>query len=80
MALVKYPPNVGKNDGVILFDDVCKLCNRWSLFIIKHDKQQRFKLCSVQSPEGQSILKHFEMPTDHFDTMLYVEDNTKCTK
>jgi len=73
--VTKYPPNVGVNDCVILFDGVCKLCNTWSQFIIKVDTQQRFKLCSVQSPEGQSILRHFEMPTDHFDTMLYVEGN-----
>lgn len=73
--VTKYPPNVGVNDCVILFDGVCKLCNVWSQFIIKVDTQQRFKLCSVQSPEGQSILNHFEMPTDHFDTMLYVEGN-----
>jgi len=73
MSGVKYPPNVGENDCVILFDAVCKLCNTWAKFIIQHDKQQYFKLCSVQSPEGQNILKHFKMPTDHFDTMLYVE-------
>ena len=73
----KYPPNIGENDCVILFDGVCKLCNAWSQFIIKVDTQQRFKLCSVQSPEGQNILRHFAMPTDHFDTMLYVEGN-KC--
>lgn len=73
MSIEKYPPNVDVNDCVILFDGVCKLCNAWSQFIIKYDKQQQFKLCSVQSPEGQSILKHFDMPTEHFDTMLYVE-------
>ena len=72
-AVEKYPPNVGVNDCVILFDGVCKLCNVWSQFIIKFDTRQRFKLCSVQSPEGQSILSYFEMPIDHFDTMLYVE-------
>ena len=75
MTVEKYPPNVDVNDCVILFDGVCKLCNAWSKFIIKYDSRQRFKLCSVQSPEGQSILKHFNMPTDHFDTMLYVEGN-----
>jgi len=68
---------MGENNCVILFDGICKLCNVWSKFIIKVDTQHRFKLCSVQSPEGQSILKHFNMPTDHYDTMLYVEGN-KC--
>ena len=73
MPLNKYPPHIEINDCVILFDSICKLCNAWCQFIIKYDTQQRFKLCSVQSPEGQSILKHFNMSTDHFDTMLYVE-------
>jgi predicted DCC family thiol-disulfide oxidoreductase YuxK len=75
MTVEKYPPNVDVNDCVILFDGICKLCNAWSKFIIKYDNRQRFKLCSVQSPEGQSILAHFNMPTDYFDTMLYVEGN-----
>ena len=71
----KYPPHIAAGDCIILFDGVCKLCSIWSQFIIKYDTQGRFKLCSVQSPEGQSILRYFEMPTDHFDTMLYVEGN-----
>ncbi|TWX64319.1 thiol-disulfide oxidoreductase DCC family protein [Colwellia demingiae] len=75
MTIEKYPPNIDINDCVILFDGVCKLCNVWTQFIVKVDTQQRFKLCSVQSPEGQSILNHFKMPTDHFDTMLFVEGN-----
>lgn len=75
MEKLKYPPNVAENDCVILFDGVCKLCNVWTQFIVKVDTQQRFMLCSVQSPEGQIILTHFKMPTDHFDTMLYVEGN-----
>ena len=75
MASTDYPPNISANDRVILFDGVCKLCNFWSQFIIKYDVQHRFKLCSVQSPEGKKILAHFGMPTDYFETMLYVEGN-----
>lgn len=29
----------------------------------------------MQSLEGQQILCYFNMPTDHFDTLLYVEGN-----
>lgn len=80
MTSEKYPPNVKVNDCVILFDGVCKLCNAWSQFIIKYDNYKRFKLCSVQSPEGQQILEYFNMPTDNFDTMLYVEGNRSFDK
>lgn len=67
------PPNVSATDKVVLFDGVCKLCNAWSKFLIKHDAQHVFKLCSVQSDEGQKILHHFGLPTDAYETMLYVE-------
>ena len=71
----KPPPYVEASDKVILFDGVCKLCNAWSNFIIKHDKQRLFKLCSVQSKEGKEILNHFGYPTEFYDTMVYVEGN-----
>ena len=73
MNSTNLPPNVGMADKVILFDGVCKLCNAWSSFIIQHDHQRAFKLCSVQSNEGQKILKHFGLSTDVYDSMLVVE-------
>lgn len=72
---MKLPPNVGATDKVILFDGVCKLCNAWSNFIIKHDHQHVFKLCSVQSNEGQKILRHFGLSTEVYESMLVVEGN-----
>ncbi|WP_199610765.1 thiol-disulfide oxidoreductase DCC family protein [Flocculibacter collagenilyticus] len=71
--LVALPPNVERGDRVILFDGVCKLCNAWSKFIIAYDTKRKFKLCSVQSDEGQQILSHFGLSTIEFSTMLYVE-------
>jgi predicted DCC family thiol-disulfide oxidoreductase YuxK len=65
-------PYLGEHENVILFDGVCKLCNAWSNFIIRHDLRHRFRLASVQSPEGKAILAHFGYPTERFDTMLVV--------
>lgn len=69
----KLPPCIAASDKVILFDGVCKLCNAWSNFIIKYDRQHLFKLCSVQSEEGKKILLHFGLPSESYETMLYVE-------
>lgn len=77
---MNLPPNIKKDDCVILFDGVCKLCNSWSNFIIKNDMSHHFKLCSVQSVEGQKILNYFDFPTDYFETMLYVEGNNYYQK
>ena len=75
MKTTALPPNIEAMDKVILFDGVCKLCNAWSKFIIKHDKKHTFKLCSVQSEEGKKILLHFGFPSEFYETMLYVEGN-----
>ena len=80
MSIHKLPPNIGVSDKVILFDGVCKLCNAWSNFIIKHDRQRVFKLCSVQSKEGKQILLHFGLPSESYETMLYVEGNQSFQK
>ena len=74
------PPHMRAEDKVILFDGVCRLCNAWSRFIIRFDRENVFKLASVQSPQGQAILQHFGLPTDYFETMLFVEGNMAYAK
>ena len=76
----RFPPKVTQYDQIILFDGVCKLCTRWSRFIIRFDKHHVFKLCSVQSDEGQAILKWFGFPTDYHETMLLVQGDKALTK
>ncbi|AGI23264.1 thiol-disulfide oxidoreductase DCC family protein [Pseudomonas sp. MT3] len=67
------PPDMLPGDKVVLFDGVCRLCTGWSRFLLRHDRDRRLKLCSVQSPEGQAILDWFGLPTDYFDTLLYID-------
>ena len=74
------PPYVNPQDQIILFDGVCKLCNGWSRFIIRFDTRKKFKLCAVQSDQGQAILQWFGYPTDVFDTMLLVQGNRALEK
>jgi len=74
------PAFINKNDKVILFDGVCKLCNAWARFIIKFDKTQQFKLASVQSKQGKVLLKHFALPTQEINTMVLIHGNNAYTK
>ena len=63
------------NNKLILFDGECKLCNAWCRFIIKHDKKWLFKLVSMQSGKGQKILNNLNIPTEHFKTMVVINNN-----
>ena len=71
--MTALPPFVGPTDCVVLFDGVCKLCNGWANFIIRHDPDQQVRLASVQSIEGQVLLEWAGLPQDAFDTMAVID-------
>lgn len=42
-------------DGLILFDGVCVFCSRWVRFVLKLDRQKRFRFLPIQSPGGRDL-------------------------
>lgn len=68
-------PAIAAGERVVLFDGVCKLCNGWTKFLIRHDRQRLFRLASVQSPQGQALLACYGLPTDRFDSMALIDDD-----
>lgn len=71
MAIV--PACLNNVERVVLFDGVCNLCNNNVLFLIRKDKSQRLKFCSVQSPAGQAILSWLNLPLDVHESILLLE-------
>lgn len=67
-------PLLAPGETVVLFDGVCKLCNGWAQFVIRHDRGQRIRLATVQSAEGQALLAWAGLPLDRFDTMATIRD------
>ena len=65
-----------QNQKIILFDAQCKLCSAWCNFIIAHDTNTIFKLCSVQSPKGELLLAHFGFSTIEI-TFLFESNSTE---
>lgn len=68
------PPLIQPGERVVLFDGLCKLCNGWAKFLIRHDPEQRFRLASVQSEAGQALLAWGGLPIDHFDSMALIDN------
>ncbi|EJM57412.1 thiol-disulfide oxidoreductase DCC family protein [Pseudomonas sp. GM48] len=73
-------PLLKPGETVLLFDGVCKLCNAWAKFLIRHDRQRRVRLAAVQSPEGQALLAWAGLPVDQFDTMAVIRDRHYWTR
>ena len=69
-----------QNQKIILFDAQCKLCSAWCNFIIAHDKNTIFKLCSVQSSKGELLLTHFGFSTSEYASMVLVENGKAFTQ
>ncbi len=65
---------------VVLFDGVCKLCNRSVNFILRIDRKGRLKFASLQSNYGRTILTTHGRHTDPMDTMMLLEGNRLSTK
>ena len=74
------PPFLQPGDRVLLFDGVCNLCNASVRFVIRHDHQRRIKLASVQSVQGQALLKWFGLPTERFDTVAFIDEQQLYTR
>lgn len=62
------------SEKIILFDGVCNLCNSSVNFIIDHDRDNLFKFASLQSDAGQKLLKKFELNTNEFNSIIFVDN------
>lgn len=56
--------------SIVYFDGVCNLCNASVDFIIKRDKKRRFRFASLQSKQGQSILKELHFNLEDYDSFI----------
>ncbi|QYC34046.1 thiol-disulfide oxidoreductase DCC family protein [Bacillus amyloliquefaciens] len=61
-------------DRVLLFDGVCNLCNGAVQFIIKRDPAGKISFASLQSDTARVLLASEGLPTEQFDSMIFIEN------
>ncbi|WP_299659675.1 thiol-disulfide oxidoreductase DCC family protein [uncultured Ruegeria sp.] len=59
---------------LIVFDGECVLCSGFFQFMLRHDRGQRFRFATAQSPLGQLLYSRLNLPTDEFETNLVIID------
>ena len=64
---------------IILFDEVCKLCNGVVRYIVPRDPKGNLKFASLQSETGKALLDKFELPKEKFDSFILVEGDKAHT-
>ena len=59
----------------IVFDGACVLCSAGARFVVRHDRQRRFRLVPMQSEEGETLFRRFGIdPTDPETVILVREE------
>jgi predicted DCC family thiol-disulfide oxidoreductase YuxK len=67
-------------NAIILFDGICNLCNRAVQFVIKRDRDKKFRLASLQSKPAREILEKFGLPAERFKTFVLICGDQYFTK
>ncbi len=65
---------------IVFFDGICNLCEGSVKFIIKRDKNKKFKFISFQSEKGKKLLKEYHYTNDKFDTLVLLKEKKIFTK
>lgn len=78
-SLTDALPTTLADQGVVLFDGVCSLCNASVDLIIKRDHAKHFRFASLQSEAAQKVLaKHSQAVT--LDSIVLVESDQVFTE
>jgi predicted DCC family thiol-disulfide oxidoreductase YuxK len=67
------------NGPILLFDGVCNLCNSSVQWVLAHDVAAVFSFASLQSDDGQAILRTHGLDPAALDTVVLVEGTRHWT-
>lgn len=59
---------------LVVFDGVCFFCSGFARTITHLDRRDRFRFATAQSPLGEALLRHFDLPVDDYETNLVIID------
>lgn len=45
-----------ETDSILVFDGDCVLCSRSVAFVLRHDRDRRYRFATTQSPSGRDLL------------------------
>jgi predicted DCC family thiol-disulfide oxidoreductase YuxK len=65
---------------IILIDGQCNLCHAITRFVIKRDPVAKFRFASIQSEQGQLLLREGSLSGNDLDTFVMIESGRYYTK
>ncbi|RWR03422.1 thiol-disulfide oxidoreductase [[Pantoea] beijingensis] len=71
---MSQPPWLQSGDRAVIYDGVCRLCNGWVNFLIRHDRYHSVRLAAVQSVEGEALLNWAGLAANNVKTIVLIDD------
>ena len=68
------------DNPILLYDGVCGLCNRFVQFVLKRDKEDRFRFAPLQSEFASAILASHGLSAVDLDTVYLVRNFQKASE
>ena len=72
-------PAFDDSGPIVFMDGACTLCSAGARLISRFDRAREFRICTVQSPLGTAILRHYGIDTGDPETWLYLADGRAHT-
>jgi len=66
---------VKAENSLVLFDGVCNLCESTVHFIIRRDREKKFRFASLQSAAAREVLARHDYASDDLSSVLLLADN-----
>jgi predicted DCC family thiol-disulfide oxidoreductase YuxK len=73
-------PRFPDDKPIIVFDGKCVLCSRWARFVMRHDRDKRFRLLAAQTPLGTALYEHYGLDPVYYETNVLIEDGRAWLK
>ncbi|WP_327209523.1 thiol-disulfide oxidoreductase DCC family protein [Rhizobium leguminosarum] len=67
-------PDFADDQPLIVFDGECVFCSGWVKFVLKHDKQQRYRFIAAQTPLGAALYRHYGLDARDYETNILIEE------
>jgi predicted DCC family thiol-disulfide oxidoreductase YuxK len=66
-------PSFPDDRPIIIFDDHCIMCSGFARFVLRHDREARFRLLPAQTALGQALYRHYGLDPFDYETNVLIE-------
>lgn len=67
-------PDFADDHPILVFDGECMFCSGWVNFVLRHDRQGRYRFITAQSPLGQALYRHYGLDSRDYETNMLIAD------